>query len=57
MQEFDRVQAAKRHKSGDALGFPRIVQICTDKLPEGIDPLETVRQLATQLKDSEISSS
>jgi DNA ligase-1 len=43
---FDRVQASKRHKSGYALRFPRIVRIRPDKPPEEIDTLQTVKELA-----------
>ena len=43
---FDKVQASARHKSGYALRFPRIVRVRTDKPPEEIDTLETVRKLA-----------
>lgn len=50
---FDRVQASKRHKSGYALRFPRILRIRHDKPPQEIDTLETVRQLAAQLGGSE----
>lgn len=42
---FDRVQESKRHKSGYALRFPRILRIRTDKAPEEIDTLETVQRL------------
>lgn len=42
---FDRVQESKRHKSGYALRFPRIVRVRTDKTPEEIDTLETVQRL------------
>jgi DNA ligase-1 len=42
---FDRVQASKRHKSGFALRFPRIVRLRTDKSAAEIDTLETVRRL------------
>ena len=42
---FDRVQESKRHKSGYALRFPRILRIRTDKTPEEIDTLETVQRL------------
>lgn len=42
---FDRVQESKRHKSGFALRFPRIVRLRSDKLAEEIDTLETVRRL------------
>jgi DNA ligase-1 len=43
---FDRVQASKRHKSGYALRFPRILRIRDDKPPEEIDTLDAVRRLA-----------
>jgi DNA ligase-1 len=43
---FDTVQPSKRHKSGYALRFPRIVRIREDKTPAEIDTLETVRRLA-----------
>ena len=42
---FDRVQESKRHKSGYALRFPRIIRLRTDKTPAEIDTLETVRRL------------
>ena len=42
---FDRVQESRRHKSGYALRFPRILRIRTDKTPEEIDTLETVQRL------------
>jgi DNA ligase-1 len=44
---FDRVQPSKRHKSGYALRFPRIVRLRPDKSSEEIDTLETVRRLAS----------
>jgi len=44
---FDRVQPSKRHKSGYALRFPRIVRLRPDKKTDEIDTLETVRQLAS----------
>jgi DNA ligase-1 len=43
---FDIVQPSRRHKSGFALRFPRIVRIRDDKTPDQIDTLETVRRLA-----------
>jgi DNA ligase-1 len=43
---FDLVQPSKRHKSGYALRFPRILRIRDDKPPSEIDTLETVRRLA-----------
>jgi DNA ligase-1 len=42
---FDRVQESKRHKSGYALRFPRILRLRTDKTVEEIDTLETVGKL------------
>ncbi len=42
---FDRVQESKRHKSGYALRFPRILRLRPDKLPAEADTLETVRKL------------
>ncbi len=42
---FDRVQKSKRHKSGYALRFPRIVRLRPDKKPSEIDTLETVHKL------------
>lgn len=42
---FDRVQESKRHKSGHALRFPRILRLRPDKLPSEADTLETVRRL------------
>jgi len=42
---FDRVQTSKRHKSGYALRFPRILRLRPDKKTADIDTLETVRRL------------
>ncbi len=42
---FDRVQPSKRHKSGYALRFPRILRLRPDKKPEEADTLETVQKL------------
>ena len=42
---FDRVQESKRHKSGYALRFPRILRLRPDKQAAEIDTLETVRKL------------
>jgi DNA ligase-1 len=42
---FDRVQPSKRHKSGYALRFPRILRLRPDKSAQHIDTLETVRRL------------
>jgi ATP-dependent DNA ligase len=43
---FDRVQESKRHKSGYALRFPRILRLRDDKTVDEIDTVETVRRLA-----------
>ena len=43
---FDRVQPSKRHKSGFALRFPRILRLRPDKTAAEIDTLETVSRLA-----------
>lgn len=42
---FDRVQPSKRHKSGFALRFPRILRLRPDKKTTDIDTLETVKRL------------
>jgi DNA ligase-1 len=42
---FDRIQESKRHKSGFALRFPRILRLRPDKKPAEIDTLDTVRRL------------
>jgi DNA ligase 1 len=42
---FDKVQPSKRHKSGFALRFPRIVRLRPDKTVADVDTLETVRKL------------
>ena len=44
---FDRVQPSKRHKSGYALRFPRIVRLRPDKNADEADTLETVQRLAS----------
>ncbi|HKG12886.1 MAG TPA: hypothetical protein VKB12_06090, partial [Pyrinomonadaceae bacterium] len=47
---FDRVQESKRHKSGYALRFPRILRLRGDKSPKEIDTLEAVRRIARELE-------
>ena len=42
---FDRIQPSKRHKSGFAMRFPRILRLRPDKLLDDIDTLETVKRL------------
>ncbi|HYB99145.1 MAG TPA: ATP-dependent DNA ligase [Candidatus Limnocylindrales bacterium] len=44
---FDLVQPSKRHKSGYALRFPRIVRVRRDKPASEIDTLATVARLAS----------
>ena len=41
----DRIQESKRHKSGYALRFPRILRLREDKTAAEIDTLATVRKL------------
>ena len=43
---FDLVQESKRHKSGYALRFPRILRVRDDKTAAEIDTLDAVRRLA-----------
>ena len=43
---FDNVQVSKRHKSGYALRFPRIVRLRDDKPASEVDTLQTVAALA-----------
>jgi DNA ligase-1 len=42
---FDGLQPSKRHRSGFALRFPRIVRIRRDKQPEQVDTLASVRAI------------
>lgn len=42
---FDRVQESKRHKSGYALRFPRILRLRPDKTVAEIDTLQTIERL------------
>ena len=48
---FDRVQASKRHKSGYALRFPRILRLREDKSADEIDTLDAVRRLVQEGSD------
>ncbi len=45
---FDAAQESKRHKSGYALRFPRILRVRDDKPLDEIDTLASVRALAEQ---------
>jgi DNA ligase-1 len=42
---FDRIQESKRHKSGYALRFPRIVRIRDDKSVDDISTIDEVRRI------------
>lgn len=42
---FNNMMRSSRHESGYALRFPRILRIRTDKSPEEIDTMETVREI------------
>jgi DNA ligase-1 len=42
---FNHIQRSRRHDSGYALRFPRIVRLRPDKLPQDIDTLDRVAQL------------
>ncbi|HEX5708559.1 MAG TPA: ATP-dependent DNA ligase [Pyrinomonadaceae bacterium] len=50
---FDRVQESKRHKSGYALRFPRILRLRDDKTVAEIDTLDAVRKLAEDERKAE----
>ncbi|HVF86975.1 MAG TPA: ATP-dependent DNA ligase [Pyrinomonadaceae bacterium] len=51
---FDRVQISKRHKSGYALRFPRILRLRDDKTVAEIDTLETVGKLVSEGERAEM---
>ena len=42
---FNNMMRSSRHDSGYALRFPRILRLRTDKSPEEIDTLETVKEI------------
>lgn len=42
---FDRIQESKRHKSGFAMRFPRIVRIRDDKRPDQASTIDEVRAI------------
>jgi DNA ligase-1 len=45
---FEGISESKRHKSGVAVRFPRMLRRRTDKTPEDIDTIETLRALLHQ---------
>src|SRR5439155_14645848 len=47
--EFNGIQESKRHKSGYALRFPRIVRIRDDKSPADINLLSDVQRMYAAL--------
>ncbi|HEX6625676.1 MAG TPA: ATP-dependent DNA ligase [Pyrinomonadaceae bacterium] len=51
---FDRVQESRRHKSGYALRFPRILRLREDKSVAEIDTLDAVRALAADAPGREV---
>jgi DNA ligase-1 len=51
---FDRVQVSKRHKSGYALRFPRILRLREDKSVDEIDTLEAVSRLVSESDAGEV---
>ncbi len=51
---FDRIQESKRHKSGYALRFPRILRLRPDKTVSDVDTLETVRRLVEANQPAEV---
>ena len=53
---FDRVQESKRHKSGYALRFPRILRLRDDKTVAEIDTLDAVRQLVAAETSEEVEA-
>lgn len=50
---FDRIQPSKRHKSGYALRFPRILRLRPDKTTRDVDTLETVKRLVEDTETPE----
>ncbi len=49
---FDKVQPSKRHKSGFALRFPRILRLRRDKTTADVDTLETVKRLVESSEET-----
>lgn len=47
---FNNVMRSDRHESGFALRFPRILRLRTDKSPEEIDTLDSVREIYERQK-------
>lgn len=50
---FDRVQESRRHKSGYALRFPRILRLREDKTVDEIDTLAAVKRLVEMQGDED----
>lgn len=47
---FNNVMRSDRHESGFALRFPRILRLRTDKSPEQVDSLDSVREIYERQK-------
>ena len=47
---FNNIMRSDRHESGFALRFPRILRLRTDKKPEEIDTLDSVREIYERQK-------
>lgn len=52
---FNNMMRSERHESGFALRFPRILRIRTDKPPEEIDTLETVKEIYGRQHAADVS--
>jgi len=52
---FDKVQPSKRHKSGYALRFPRILRLRPDKTTNEIDTLDTVKRLVEGTQEGKMA--
>jgi DNA ligase-1 len=50
---FNAVMRSDRHESGFALRFPRILRLRTDKSPDEIDTLETVKEIYERQKSKQ----